>query len=257
MIEARDITVHLGKRQILKEIGFIARPGQVSSVVGPNGSGKTTLLRALTGEIECNGEITVNGRALRQIPHWQLAGMRAVLPQSTALAFPFNVIEVIHLGLPARRSYPLALKALSRVGLAGYEQRPYQELSGGEKQRVQLARVLAQISGPTDQTGPRWLFLDEPVSALDIGHQLQIMRLAREFADAGGGVVAIMHDLNLTAMFSDQITLLKDGAVLGTGRPEDTLTDSLLSRAYDCPLRVGFTPPQVPFVLPQSAGKSL
>ena len=102
MIKARDITVHFGKRQILKEIDFIAKPGQVSSVVGPNGSGKTTLLRALTGEIACDGEIILNGRDLQQIPHWQLAGMRAVLPQSTALAFPFNVIEVIHLGLPDR-----------------------------------------------------------------------------------------------------------------------------------------------------------
>ena len=110
-----------------------------------------------------------------------------------------------------------AMQALARVDLAHHAGRPYQSLSGGEQQRAQLARVLAQVGAARDADGPRWLLLDEPVSALDIAHQLEVMQIARDFADAGGGVVAVMHDLNLTAMFADRIVLLAEGHVLSAG----------------------------------------
>ena len=101
------------------------------------------------------------------------------------------------------------LTALARVDLAGFEGRMYQELSGGEQQRVQLARVLCQVWTPVAEGRARYLFLDEPVSSLDIGHQLSVMRLARDFAARGGGVVAVMHDLNLTSMFADQVVMMQ------------------------------------------------
>lgn len=253
-LEANGITVRLGRSRVLRDVAFSAAPGAVTAIVGPNGSGKTTLLRALTGEVPHEGTVRLNGRDTAEAAPWQLARQRAVLPQATTLAFPFNVIEVVSLGLQEAGAWQVARQALVRVGLSGYEVRYYQELSGGEQQRVQLARALAQVWQPVGEAGPRWLCLDEPVASLDIGHQLQVMRIARSFAEAGGGIVAVMHDLNLTAMFADRVVLLEGGRVLGEGAPEAVLTDALLSRAYNWPVRVGVAPAAVPFVLPQAAG---
>jgi iron complex transport system ATP-binding protein len=257
MLTATDLIVKIGTRQILSDVGFHARPGAVTAIVGPNGSGKTTLLRALTGEMAAEGSIHLNGIALADARPARLAAIRAVLPQATPLAFPFLVAEVVRLGLTSGLSAAepdIVEQALAAVGLQGFAARLYQELSGGEQQRVQLARVLSQVWDATGPDGPRWLFLDEPVASLDIAHQLQVMTLARRYADAGGGVVAVMHDLNLTAMFADHVALLGEGRLLAAGRPEDILTDALLSRAYGCTLRVNKTPSQGTFVLPQVAG---
>ena len=170
------------------------------------------------------------------------------------------MLEVVRLGLIRGVSFNcdhIALEALNRVGLRGYEGRFFQELSGGEQQRVQLARVLVQVWQPVGSDGPRWLFLDEPVSSLDIGHQLQIMQVARDFADAGGGVIAVMHDLNLTSMFADRVTLVSDGNVACCGSPGDVFSDKTLSKAYDCQISVSTMPSRGPFILPQSAALSV
>ncbi|MEM7711201.1 MAG: iron ABC transporter, partial [Pseudomonadota bacterium] len=143
----------------------------------------------------------------------------------------------------------LASRALGRVGLAGFEGRFYQELSGGEQARTQLARVLAQVWTPLPDGAHRWLLLDEPVAALDIAHQRVVMGLARDFVRDGGGVVAVMHDLNLTAGFAHRMVLFSEGTVFAAGRPADVMTDATLSRAYACSVRVGVTPP-TPFLLP-------
>ncbi|NHB77504.1 heme ABC transporter ATP-binding protein [Rhodobacter calidifons] len=257
MLAASHLTLRIGRRRILDDVDFEARAGAVTAIVGPNGSGKTTLLRALTGEGAAEGRITLNGIDIAAARPARLAAVRAVLPQATPLAFPFLVAEVVRLGQRAGLSAAdpgLAERALSAVGLQGLAARPYQELSGGEQQRVQLARVLAQVWQPVGPEGPHWLFLDEPVASLDIAHQLQVMRLARGYADAGGGVVAVMHDLNLTAMFADRVALLAGGRVLAAGRVSEVLTDTHLSQAYGCALRVGVLPAQGPYILPQAAG---
>src|SRR5690606_34756541 len=130
----------------------------------------------------------------------------------------------------------------------------YQELSGGEQQRVQLARVLCQVWTPVYEGQPRYLLLDEPVSSLDIKHQLVIMGIAREFARGGGGVVAILHDLNLTAMVSDRVFVMHRGRLAAAGTPREVLRDELMEKVFDCRLVVGAVPAgNVPFVLPQSA----
>lgn len=253
MLVATNLGVSLGKTEIFRAMEYNAAPGQFAAIVGPNGSGKTTLLRALTGEIAATGTVHLNGYDVATAQPWALAEMRAVLPQATNLSFPFNVIEVVRLGHTDRHSTDVAHHALAKVGLGGYETRLYQELSGGEKQRVHLARVLTQIWEPVGPDGaPRWLFLDEPVSALDIGHQMQVMQIARDFADAGGGVVAVMHDLNLTAMYADQVTVLHRGRTLGHGTAAEVMTQDILSAAYDCDLRPGYVPDTSLFVLPQS-----
>lgn len=256
MLSAKNITVKFGRREVLHDVNFEAHPGALTAIVGPNGSGKTTLLKAMTGEISHGGVVTLNGHDIEAARPWQLAAIRAVLPQATPLAFPFNVAEVVRLGLQSGVSgaqVHLVSAALARVGLSGYGGRYYQELSGGEQQRVQLARVLAQVWDPVADDGPRWLFLDEPVSALDIGHQLLVMQIARDFASAGGGVIAVMHDLNLTAMFADQVALISAGRIAAHGAPQNVLTNSLLSHAYHCDVQVNTTPPTGTFVLPHVA----
>ncbi|WP_274628728.1 heme ABC transporter ATP-binding protein [Arvimicrobium flavum] len=260
MISARGIDVSIGRSRILSGIDFDAKAGEVTAIVGPNGSGKTTFLRALSGDVSYHGEVTINGSEIRSLKPWQAAAMRGVLPQQTVLSFPFTVREVVRLGLVGGRSGALAgeeerlpERALARVDLGGFAARFYQELSGGEQQRVQLARVLCQVWAPVLEGKPRYLFLDEPVSSLDIKHQLIIMDIARDFARRGGGVIAILHDLNLTAMYADQVFVMHRGKLAAAGSPREVMTDDLFARVFDCPLRVGALPAaNAPFVLPQS-----
>ncbi|WP_170552010.1 heme ABC transporter ATP-binding protein [Ruegeria atlantica] len=255
MLIVTDLSVQLGRRTILSNLFFSAQPGQVTAVVGPSGAGKSTLLAALTGDLDHDGAVTLNGRDIARTSAAELSDIRAVLPQATPMSFPFTVLEVIRMGRMRRAMDDrIALHALTRVGLGGFEGRFYQELSGGEQQRVQLARVLVQVWQPTGPTGSRWLFLDEPVSSLDIGHQLQVMQIVRDFAASGGGVVMVMHDLNLTAMCADNVILLSGGQILSQGTPVDTLCDDLLSQAYGCRIAVNCAPETGVYLLPQVAG---
>lgn len=260
MLSAEDIHVNLAGASVLRGVSLGARSGQLTVIAGPNGSGKTTLLRAMTRDLPYRGVIRLEGRDIADVPGWQLATRRAVLPQASRIAFPFTVLEVVRLGMmsgssPAPESR--VSEALARVGLDGFAGRFYQELSGGEQQRTQLARVLTQVWEPVGPDGPRWLFLDEPVSSLDIGHQLEVMDLIADFARAGGGAIAVMHDLNLTAMYADQVILLSAGRCLAVGSPRAVLTDALLSEAYGCCLRVNAAP-AAPFtyVLPHMARRA-
>lgn len=261
MIEARDVSVAIGGKRIVTDVDFTARPGEVAAIVGPNGSGKTTFLKALSGDLAFTGTVTVNGRDLIAMKPVEAAIARAVLPQVTTLSFPFTVREVVRLGLVGGRSgvlpgenERLPERALARVDLDGFAGRFYQELSGGEQQRVQLARVLCQVWAPVLDGKPRYLYLDEPVSSLDIKHQLIIMNIARDFARRGGGVIAILHDLNLTAMYADRVFVMHRGRLAADGSPQEVLSDDLIEKVFDCRLKVGVLPTgNVPFVLPQSA----
>lgn len=261
MIEARDVAVSIGRKRIVSDVDFDIRPGELAAIVGPNGSGKTTFMRALSGDLPYTGSISINGYALASLKPWEVATMRAVLPQATALSFPFTVREIVKLGLLGGRSGALPgederlpERALARVDLDGFGGRFYQELSGGEQQRVQLARVLCQVWAPVLEGRSRYLFLDEPVSSLDIKHQLIIMDIARDFVRRGGGVVAILHDLNLTAMYADRVYVMHKGRLAAAGSPPDVLSDELMSRVFECRLKVGALPAgNTPFVLPQSA----
>lgn len=260
MITVRALSASLGQASILHDISFSALPGCVTAIAGPSGSGKTTLLKALSGEISHRGEITLNGRPLKSLSARAQAALRGVLPQSSTLAFPFAVSEVVALGLTAGGTLlrgdhvGLISRALEQVGLGGFSERSYLELSGGEQQRVQLARVLCQISEPVVDEQPRWLYLDEPVSSLDIHHQLTIMQLAKDFAQRGGGVIAVMHDLNLTALFADRLIFMKAGRLVAEGLLAEVMTDRLLQQVFNCGLKVNRVPANdVPFVLPHTA----
>ncbi|MEL6202377.1 MAG: heme ABC transporter ATP-binding protein [Pseudomonadota bacterium] len=247
MLEAIDIHVSLSGKHIVKGISIRAEPGHFTSIIGPNGSGKTTLLRALTGEIAYTGTAMINGMDVAASPARELASWRGVLPQSARLSFPFTVYEVVRLGLTMgihdpERDAERVTQALEAVDLADFAGRFYQELSGGEAQRVQLARVLAQVWEPVFDGRPRCLFLDEPISSLDIKHQIQILTLALDYARAGGCLVAVLHDLNLTAHFSDQVCLINNGRLQASGTVKSVMTKANLETVYDCPMAVGQKP---------------
>ncbi len=255
-MKAENIRVRIGNKEILKGVDFQAEPGQVTAIIGPNGSGKSTLLKALSGEIQSSGRTTLNGRDITALKPWELAAVRGVLPQSTTVAFPFTVQEVVRLGLAnglAADDDTLPSRALMQVDLAGFETRSYQNLSGGEQQRVQLARVLTQVWDSKDRDQPRWLLLDEPVASLDIAHQFTVLRIARDFAAKGGGVVVVMHDLNLTALFADTVCVLSEGKVWSSGTVCDVLNNETMQRVYGIALPINTIPAGgVPFILPQA-----
>lgn len=260
MIAARNLTVSLSGKTIVQGVSLQAKAGELTAIVGPNGSGKTTMLKAVAGELSSKGDITLNGHDIRALEPWQLAIKRAVLPQAATIAFPFTVREIVRLGLTvgpnrhADRIDAITAEALRAVDLSGFAGRLYQELSGGEQQRVQLARVLSQIWEPVLDGEPCFLMLDEPVSALDIRHQLTIMQLARRYCENGGGVIAVMHDLNLTAMFADHMVMMKAGRIERAGCPADVMTDDAMEAVFGCRMRINGVPEAgVPFVLPHTA----
>lgn len=259
-LHADSVSVRYGRHPIITDVSFTVDAGRFHTVIGPNGSGKSTLLRALTGEVAFSGDVRLNAISIATARPEQLARVRGVLPQHTALSFPLTVAEVVGLGLlaqqhagaPAWRRAQTAA-ALDLVDLAGFEGRTYQDLSGGEQQRVQLARVLCQVWEPVlPGEPPRWLFLDEPVSSLDIKHQIQIMQIAADYARRGGGVLAVMHDLNLTANFADTVLVMKSGRRHAHGTVSEVFTSNVLSAAFDHPVKVNAPPAntRIPFVLP-------
>jgi iron complex transport system ATP-binding protein len=255
--QAVGITVAIGKKKLLDEVDLGLVPGRVAVLIGPNGAGKSTLLKVIAGELRpAAGRINLDGRAIDEISAAELARRRAVLAQSVTLAFPFAVDEVVRLGLPPNfpraRSDTLVTRALDAVGLLAEADRSCLSLSGGEQQRAHLARVLVQLWSTPQDGRARYLLLDEPTASLDLAHQLLVMRLARAHAASGGGVLAVMHDLNLAAMLADEIVVLDKGRLVASGSPSQVVTDRLMSEVYGVDLRVGAAPPGV-FVLPQTA----
>jgi iron complex transport system ATP-binding protein len=225
-------------RSLLRDVSLRVEPGRVHALLGPNGAGKSTLLRLLAGElVPAGGTITLNGRALRDWPARERARLRAVLPQSETLRFGFTVEQVVALGrLPCprhaeARELEIVREALAATGAAEFAGRRYPTLSGGERQRVQLARVLAQIWEPVE-LGDRHLLLDEPTSSLDLAHQHRCLRLARDWARRGVGVLVVLHDPNLALAYADEVTLLQAGACVAAGAADAVLTAETLHSVY-------------------------
>ncbi|MFN3938610.1 MAG: heme ABC transporter ATP-binding protein [Gemmobacter sp.] len=254
MLTIRALSASIAGRPVLRDIDAVARAGHITAIIGPNGSGKTTLLRAIAGDLPYAGTVLLDGVDVARMKPWELAARRAVLPQAATLAFPFTVAEVVALGLtsgPHAGRVELVPAALAEVDLPGYGARLYQELSGGQQARVQLARVRVQAWEPVVAGRPCWMLLDEPVAALDIAHQIAVMRILRRFSDAGGGVVVVLHDLNLAALAADEVWLMHDGRLLVAGSPAAVIGGPELARAYGCPIAANrLAPAGATFVLP-------
>jgi iron complex transport system ATP-binding protein len=227
VIEARDITVSIGAATLLDEVSLVVPAGKLIGLVGPNGAGKSTLLNVMAGDRAVSrGTVRLADRDLRAYAIEDLARRRAVLRQRTTLQLPFTACEVVELAGCSRET---ARARLADVQLEQLAERSYPTLSGGEQQRVQLARVLAQLA----RSPSAILFLDEPTSALDPRHQHLVLALARRAAARGHPVLIVLHDLTLAARWCDRIVLLHRGRVLADAEPERVLVPALLELAYE------------------------
>jgi iron complex transport system ATP-binding protein len=260
MLEARDLTYTTGGNTLLRGVDVGVRPGRVLVLIGPNGAGKSTLLRLLSGDLKpTHGSVLLDGRPLGSFAPAELARRRAVVPQSSALSFPFTALEVTMLGvtvpgfgLSDAEARNAALDALALLDMADLQNRSYVHLSGGERQRVHIARALCQLAMPAWRSGQtRCFLLDEPTASLDLAHQTQVLAALRRQAEAGHAVLAVLHDLNLAAALADDIVLLARSQVVAAGSAREVLRDDLLSAAYGCQVRTNQTPQgDRPFVLP-------
>lgn len=258
MLTAKNISFRINNIQILDKVSFEANTGEILVVLGANGAGKSTLLKAMTGEIKpSEGEILLQQQPLKKWKPAELAQFTAVLQQQNNLALPFSVGEVVMMGrYPHFRKSPRDLDktivkmALNKAGISRLETRNYLSLSGGEKQRVHLARVFAQI-WYAENHETRYLFMDEPSNNLDVRHQHTALQMAREFAAEGNCVVAILHDLNLALQYADKVLMLKYGDVMAFGNVSDVLCEKMISKVYDIPLQVHHHPAYPhPIVMP-------
>lgn len=236
MLTANQISFSIKGKNLLENISLEVKPGEVLAIIGANGAGKSTLLKALSGETKSSAErITLNKKPLSEYSSKELAFTRAVMPQSVELNFPFRVEQVVEMGRSAfsdsTSNDSIINEALELFDVKKFSQRSYTDLSGGEKQRVQLARVVAQI-WPDGITNNRYLFLDECTSALDIRFQHSVFQTIRDFARNNIGVIAIVHDLNLAARYADKVLVLKEGKEIAQGEVETNLTADIIREAF-------------------------
>jgi heme transport system ATP-binding protein len=231
MLEALDITFRVGGRALLSDVSARFAPGKLHLIIGPNGAGKSTLIKVLARLLRPHtGQVKYEGADVNRAREAELAKRRAVLSQAVEVAFPLTVREVVMMGRhphfgsrPGPSDEKIVDELLTHFDVTEFAERNYQTLSGGERQRVNFARVLAQLWRPGASC--RYLFLDEPLTFLDIRHQIEFMKKVRGFADAADVVtVGVVHDLNLAARFADQIVLLDRGRVVANGAPAEVLT---------------------------------
>ena len=245
---ATDISVRIGGATLLDGVSLGIHPGEVVAVAGPNGAGKTTLLSVLAGDRHPSaGVVTLDERAIDDWPGAELARRRAVMSTDRAVAFAFSAAEVamlgrmpLHAGDPDEADRGVIEELLSAVDCPRLGDRVYATLSTGERQRVSLARAVAQVTDAPGIDGieARYLLLDEPTSSLDPAHQHTAMRLIRRVADAGRGVLAIVHDLNLAAAYADRVVLMHEARVVEAGTPAQVLRADLLEAVFDIPMLV-------------------
>lgn len=246
MIRFEDVVVRYphAVSPAVNGISLESAPGRITAVVGPNGSGKSTLVRALLGRIPLEqGRITWMGASIERFDRRQLAREMAVVPQREEPAFPLRVRDYIALGRHPHGG-PFAGRnvadrdavahAIARTDVEGFSERNTDALSGGEWQRVRIARALAQ--------GGRALVLDEPTTFLDIAHEMSVFELLDALAREGQGILLVSHQLNLVARFADHIVLLHRGQVAAAGTPNDVMRGEVLERVYEWPLVVSRDP---------------
>lgn len=237
-LRAARIDVERGGRTVLERVSVDVRAGEVLALVGPNGAGKSTLLAALSGDQSVSsGTVELDGKPLSEWTPAQMSRRRAVLPQQHTVGFSFTARQVVRMGRAPWQRTPLASDDEQRIDecldicdVRHLADRPFSVLSGGERARVALARVLAQST--------ETILLDEPTAALDLGHQEDVMQIARDRAVAGAAVAVVLHDLGLAAAYADRICVLEDGRAVADGPPADVLTEELLTRVYGHPVEV-------------------
>jgi ABC-type cobalamin/Fe3+-siderophores transport system ATPase subunit len=254
MLEVHNLNVHYGSRSVLKEISFDLLPGSILAVLGPNGAGKTTLIRAISGIAPLTtGEVRVHGRSLNQLSAIDRARWIAVVPQARNLPPAFSAWETVligrtphlnWLGQVSQKDEAIARQAMVTTQTLELAQRPVGELSGGEQQRLLLARALAQAA-PI-------LLLDEPTSHLDLQFQIALLDQVRLLARQENlAVLIVLHDLNLAARYADRVALLAQGELRAIGTAQEVLTPEMLSPIYHLPLEIFHAgPSRLPYIIP-------
>jgi len=240
MLEIHDVRYRAGRSLILDGVSAALSPGRFHVILGPNGAGKSTLLKVATGLLRpLSGEVRYGGTPLAAIAPEALARTRAVLSQHVELAFPVPAREVVLMGryphygrVPTRRDQEIVDRALALVGMEERHAQPYPTLSGGEQQKVQLARVLAQIWPYDGPPVPRYLFLDEPTSSLDVHFQLHLLDVARGLLEHHCTVVAVLHDLNTAFHYGDHFLLMEAGRLVLHADGAETVPGDLLERVF-------------------------
>ncbi|KKB35213.1 ABC transporter ATP-binding protein [Bacillus thermotolerans] len=230
-ISVKNVTSCIGGREILKDIELRVHSGEFVGIIGPNGSGKSTLLKNIYRVLKPDaGVIELEGKDIFKLPSRKVAQNVAVVSQDTPSLFDFDVAEIVSMGrtphkkfleADSRKDRDIVYECLEKVGMAKYVHTTFSSLSGGEKQRVMIARALAQEA--------KVLVLDEPTNHLDIHHQLQILNLARELNVT---VAAALHDLNIAAYYCDFIYVMNQGEIVEAGKPLDVLTKGMLRRVF-------------------------
>lgn len=231
-LEAKGVSVTLSHKEIVHQAALRVDSGEFVGLIGPNGSGKTTLLKSIYRVLKPTaGMVCLDGSDISQLTHRQSAQRMGVVSQFTNLSFDFTVEEMVLMGRTphkkafsqdTKEDFTIVEEALRRVDMLPFRNRSFQTLSGGEKQRILLARALAQQV--------ELLVLDEPTNHLDIKYQIQIMDVVKSL---GVGVLAALHDLNLTLMYCTYVYVMKGGSVVAHGRPEEVITPELIRQVYE------------------------
>ncbi|MCF6345895.1 MAG: heme ABC transporter ATP-binding protein [Thiomicrorhabdus sp.] len=251
-IQVTDLEVRVANTVLLRHISCAFNSGNIYAILGQNGAGKSTLLKCLSHEIlPSKGTVTWNNRLLNQFSYRELAHQRAVLSQSSELAFSFTVEALVQLGEEVvQRLYKEAIQVINIVlkvcDLESLRHRDYLTLSGGEQKRAQLARVLAQIwpnddkkEGGVNFLG-KWLFLDEWTAGLDIKHQQSLARYFKQWAEQGLGIIMVLHDVSFAAQLADRCLMLKGGKVFAEGDVNQVLTQPILTEALEMQVQVAY-----------------
>jgi len=245
MLRTENIAYSIGSKQILKGISLDFVPGEFVMILGPNGSGKSTFLKIFSGEIpRFHGQVLYDDKLISELSKEELATRRAVMSQQTELSFPLTVEEVVMMGRyphftfsPDKKDISICNEVLRRMNLQSFRDRNYTTLSGGEKQRVQYARVLAQIrEKPAD--GHRYLFLDEPLNNLDISYQQDFLQVASLLKNENTVLVAVMHDINLAIHYADRLVFFKEGKMVGCGAPRELVSTELIQHVFNVTTKV-------------------
>lgn len=245
MIRVSGVSFRYGEQWVLSNISFCVNKGEFLGVIGPNGSGKTTLLKSLNRTLTPEeGSVFINGVGVSEIKRRELARVVSMVPQEAPLVFPFTVSELVLMGrapylrrfcFEGKKDHDIARRAMEMTGTLDFSGRGVSALSGGEKQRVLIARAIAQE--------PDVMLLDEPTSFLDIRHQIEIYDLIKGLSSRDGlTIVSVSHDINLAAHYCDRILLLNEGSVHKVGSPEDVVTGENIESVYGCKVLVDKNP---------------
>lgn len=254
IIQAERLSVQVGSKPVnylIHDVSLKIDEGQFTAIMGANGAGKTTLLNILNGDlIPQTGQVFFKNKALHKFNRLDLARQRAVLPQLDHVPFAITASQIIEMGREPYRNTDAAAdnqliiqRVIQWMELKRLTDRNYGLLSGGEQHRVQIARTIAQVCRDAHlNLHGQVLFLDEPTNHLDIRHQYALMQLLKKLQASGLTIVVVIHDINLSLQFSDQIVLLKDGLLMGQYRTEDLAQNGDLSQAYDIDIQVYWHP---------------